>query len=191
MGTAVRSGFPGPLRPGLIEASSVADRARSRPEFPGPLRPGLIEAPDIAACCAFFSPRFRGLCAPASLKRRNRSPPPAVRRRRFRGLCAPASLKPRTRRGPPHPHPRFPGPLRPGLIEAALDPVLPVAALPVFPGPLRPGLIEACEFGDRGLAISRCFRGLCAPASLKHGRADEDREGDQEQVSGAFAPRPH
>ena len=123
---------------------------------------------------------FRGVRAPASLKRRglagraadpptlpgrtrpglieaptgpSRHPRPCSRL--FRGVRAPASLKPRLRgirgRIPPG---TLPGRTRPGLIEAGTDGRPPSGPTSSLPGRTRPGLIEARRSGTA--TGSRC-----------------------------------
>ena len=69
---------------------------------------------------------FRGLCAPASLKLGYKAASEEARIP-FRGLCAPASLKLVTRDRQSGIAGAFPGPLCPGLIEAASDQSLSVS----------------------------------------------------------------
>ena len=88
--------IPGPVRPGLIEASASMSMPTIRTRIPGPVRPGLIEASDAGTICASSSREFRGLFAPASLKRRKRQ----------------SVTMEQGWRNP------IPGPVRPGLIEA-------------------------------------------------------------------------
>ena len=60
----------------------------------------------------------------------------------------------------------LPGHLRPGLIEATLTPTT-VSSRWDLPGHLRPGLIEAMLAAGISEPLSRIFRGISAPASLK------------------------
>ena len=85
--------FPGWIRPGLIEATRTACRARRcRPSFPGWIRPGLIEALEMSACPSFCEV-FPGWIRPGLIE--------ALHTKYRRTLDLP-----------------FPGWIRPGLIEA-------------------------------------------------------------------------
>ena len=103
--------------------------------FPGPSGPGLIEANYCGRILRREAQAFRGLPAPASLKRDV------------------GSHSGRIRSG-------FPGPSGPGLIEASplADGVLHHFS---FPGPSGPGLIEAVQHPGHMLCplpLSGAFR---------------------------------
>ena len=61
----IRPTYPGPLRPGLIEASPTTPKPRTTKAYPGPLRPGLIEAGEsdisITVTTAYPGPLRPGL----------------------------------------------------------------------------------------------------------------------------------
>ena len=207
--------IPGPHRPGLIEACPSRPPAKRRTRIPGPHRPGLIEAEHCRTDDAALIRKFRGLTAPASLKRptppcnptgRSKIPGPhrpglieastvSVRlcrgQRKFRGLTAPASLK-RTRGAlASRSAGKIPGPHRPGLIEAKVSPRNRDGRGRRIPGPHRPGLIEAFRLWRSALPFSPKFRGLTAPASLKR-RCELTLEVVRlAHNSGASPPRPH
>ena len=117
--------FPGWKRPGLIEASALADTTTTRLRFPGWKRPGLIEAQASSVLQVAMKAHFRGGNAPASLKPdqyQMGSTCQNFAESYFRGGNAPASLKLGAHGGAdsrPSPSVRqFPGWKRPGLIEA-------------------------------------------------------------------------
>ena len=83
----------------------------------------------------------------------------------FRGGSAPASLKP---------------------LRAGADGRLPDDR---FPGRIRPGLIEAAMVHRTSRESASSFRGGSAPASLK--QRDAHPDGHVRRVSGADPPRPH
>ena len=160
--------YPGPLRPGLIEARLLVrtrfgtlepirglcapaslkrtlaqEQTSPCPIYPGPLRPGLIEAASL--CFGGHRARcYPGPLRPGLIEARPSAGTFPTNRPPIRGLCAPASLKRGDDRAVISEHAVYPGPLRPGLIEAN--------------GPRR---------WSRSMST---IRGLCAPASLKRGR---------------------
>ena len=87
--------------------------------LPGRTRPGLIEAPGHGLRWHRVAALFRGVRAPASLKREltgERTAPDAPDL--FRGVRAPASLKRSSRLPGRGRRTSLPGRTRPGLIEA-------------------------------------------------------------------------
>ena len=88
----------------------------------------------------------------------------------------------------------LPGRTRPGLIEASSGLACPRRQLTAaLPGRTRPGLIEACIALTMGASFgSVLFRGVRAPASLKHVVLSDMHDFHVLRTSsGAYAPRPH
>ena len=110
--------------------------------FPGPSGPGLIEASLSTASRRWLISRFPGPSGPGLIEA---------------GTCGNRWL----------PQQHFPGPSGPGLIEAAHGGKW-TGAHGLFPGPSGPGLIEAADVVLRLDQKFAYFRGLPAPASLKH-----------------------
>jgi len=142
----LRSPFPGHHRPGLIEAGprvgspTFLDLA----PFPGHHRPGLIEAWLAEVRDVNTGELFRGIIAPASLKRGTpRWHVPPCEERLFRGIIAPASLK------------------RPVQADAV------VVRGRLFRGIIAPASLKQIDSDLVPSGQVRLFRGIIAPASLK------------------------
>ena len=164
------SALPGHRRPGLIEALAPAVPPSRRPTLPGHRRPGLIEANGVNDRLdrLWVAELFRGIVAPASLKRSG-----SVRRRRL-SLTA------------------LPGHRRPGLIEAGV--VLPSAmsasTAELFRGIVAPASLKRDDPRPMGHPAAALFRGIVAPASLKR-MTDHPQATVSAPSSGASSPRPH
>ncbi len=115
---ALRRAFPGLSARASLKQLCRRSGCEERARIPGPQRPGLIEALTLLAAPLALAGAFPGLSARASLKHRQHSDDLIADVIAFPGLSARASLKPDPGGDAHLPHPRIPGPQRPGLIEA-------------------------------------------------------------------------
>ena len=155
--------------------------------FPGHYCPGLIEAPRHDSGGPVRWP-FRGITAPASLKRLYIQPC-GRGRKAFRGITAPASLKLEHLGGDGAGDRPFRGITAP----ASLKPPLPPSPLPArrfpFRGITAPASLKPTS-SERSSPPAPPFRGITAPASLKRSGGPPDRAYPG-GLSGALLPRPH
>ena len=135
---------------------------------------------------------FRGVRAPASLKRAEARRPRERDAALFRGVRAPASLKPGDLElNRPQPLGLFRGVRAPASLKRPCHFAFSCALSGPLPGRTRPGLIEAGPTDARLSALHLLFRGVRAPASLKLNLQKRAFVADALTSSGAYAPRPH
>ena len=135
--------------------------------FPAPCGPASLKPQEGLSQGSKLSLGFPAPCGPASLKRGDHARPVLGAADGFPAPCGPASLKPARSSASRTPCSlRFSGPLRAGLIEAAVG-LSGSSFVTRFSGPLRAGLIEAPAAPDGAGPGSSGFPAPCGPASLK------------------------